>query len=129
MNVQLNILNEITHVSLKKWESHKLPERKHFSDQDSEDECEEYISDKEIVIPERKPKSKPQPKLQRKRKSKPKPKSVKKKRNCKFPKSSPGSRGRMYRSQGERGVELEREEAISNSIQKLATLYFVSEQV
>ena len=56
MDVQLNILNEITHVPLKKWESHKLPEREHFSDQDSEDECEEYISDEEIDIPTRKQK-------------------------------------------------------------------------
>ena len=37
-------------LPLKKWESHKLPEREHFSDQDSEDESEEYISDEEIVI-------------------------------------------------------------------------------
>ena len=46
-------------LPLKKWESHKLPEREHFSDQDSEDESEEYISDEEIVIPKRKQKSKP----------------------------------------------------------------------
>ena len=31
-------------------------EREHFSDQDSEDECEEYISDEEIDIPKRKQK-------------------------------------------------------------------------
>ena len=36
-------------LPLKKWESHKLPEREHFSDQDSEDESEEYISDEEIA--------------------------------------------------------------------------------
>ena len=90
MDVQLNILNEITHVPLKKWESHKLPEREHFSDQDSEDECEEYISDEEIVIPKRKQKSKPQPKLKRKRKSKPKPKLVKKKKKLQIPKKQSG---------------------------------------
>ena len=67
-------------LPLKKWESHKLPEREHFSDQDSEDESEEYISDEEIVIPKRKQKNKPKPKLKRKRKSKPKPKSAKKKK-------------------------------------------------
>ena len=76
MDVQLNILNEIAHVPLKKWESHKLPEREYFSDEASEDECEEYISDEEIIMPKRKQKSKPQPKVKRKRKSKPKPKSV-----------------------------------------------------
>ena len=90
MGVQLNMLNEITHVPLKKWESHKLPEREHFSDQDSEDGCEEYISDEEIVIPKRKQKSKPQPKLKRKRKSKPKPKLVKKKKKLQIPKKQSG---------------------------------------
>ena len=67
----------------------QLPEREHFSDQDSEDESEEYISDEEIVIPKRKQKNKPKPKLKRKRKSKPKPKSAKKKK-LRIPKKQSG---------------------------------------
>ena len=52
-------------LPFKKWESHKLLEREHFSDQDSEDESEEFISDEEIVIPKRKQKNKPKPKLKK----------------------------------------------------------------
>ena len=75
---------------MKKWESHNLPERENFSDQGSEHECEEYISDEEIVIPKRMQKSKPQPKLKRKRKSRPKPKSVKKIKKLQIPKKQSG---------------------------------------
>ena len=40
-------------LPLKRWKKHKLPEREHFSDQDSdsEDEEDECLDDEEFEIP------------------------------------------------------------------------------
>ena len=74
-------------LPLKRWEKHKLPERKHFSDQDSdsEDEEDECLDDEEFELPrkQRKIKRKPKPEI------KPKPKPAKK-RKIRIPKKDAG---------------------------------------
>ena len=74
-------------LPLKRWEKHKLPERKHFSDQDSdsEDEEDECLDDEEFELPrkQRKIKRKPKPEIN------PKPKPAKK-RKIRIPKKDAG---------------------------------------
>ena len=101
MDVQLNILNEITHVPLKKWVSQSVSI---LVIKTQKMNAKNISAMRKSTYQHGSKKSKPQPELKRKRKSKPKPKLVKKKKKLQIPKKQFGvSRAHVPVSVSKRG--------------------------